>query len=290
VRWLRQGHVDCGGQPQRKQGADGSSPPAAPEPPLPAPPPQHTNNKEHAPLVQRPHEVGVQVLSVIDPPVVLDEPLTAHLVLHLGVVGVGVEHDDRVGQHVRHIRALEAVGVGGGGGGGGRGNPLRRKGGESSAVQVLGMSRLPTATSAPARVADDEPRCKLLHQPVDLLSFTGKTEALCSGGGWGDRVCRECEQCMGACTSAPTTLPTPTPSPSTQPTCKKALIAVSNSSLTKSMLSTYACMTFWVGWWGGGTRVRCWCGGGSWLVQALKLKAAPPLTHGTPQRRRQRAP
>jgi hypothetical protein len=50
----------------------------------------------------------VQVLAVIDAAVVLDEPLDTHLVLDLGVVGVGVEQDDAVGQDVRHVSALEA--------------------------------------------------------------------------------------------------------------------------------------------------------------------------------------
>ncbi len=37
--------------------------------------------------------------------------LLAHLVLDLGIVRVRVEHDHRVGQHVRHISALEVLRV-----------------------------------------------------------------------------------------------------------------------------------------------------------------------------------
>mmetsp|Transcript_12581 Transcript_12581/g.50323 ORF Transcript_12581/g.50323 Transcript_12581/m.50323 type:complete len:581 (-) Transcript_12581:1208-2950(-) len=59
------------------------------------------------PLVDCSEELLREVVTEASVAVVLDELLASHLVLDRGVVEVGVEHDEREGQHVGHVFVLE---------------------------------------------------------------------------------------------------------------------------------------------------------------------------------------
>mmetsp|Transcript_25816 Transcript_25816/g.70013 ORF Transcript_25816/g.70013 Transcript_25816/m.70013 type:complete len:207 (+) Transcript_25816:3945-4565(+) len=50
-------------------------------------------------------------MAIINAAVVFQEALLGHLLLDLGIVQVGVEHDHAVGQHIRDVGTLEGVGV-----------------------------------------------------------------------------------------------------------------------------------------------------------------------------------
>jgi hypothetical protein len=56
-------------------------------------------------VVQTLEHIRGQVATVVDPPVVGDPSLLGHLLLHRGVVSIGVEHDDRKRQDVGSVCA-----------------------------------------------------------------------------------------------------------------------------------------------------------------------------------------
>mmetsp|Transcript_7040 Transcript_7040/g.25480 ORF Transcript_7040/g.25480 Transcript_7040/m.25480 type:complete len:488 (-) Transcript_7040:425-1888(-) len=87
-------------------------------------------------LVDLRNELGRQVLLVVDPAVVPLELLHGHLVLHLVVVRIRLQHDHRIRKDIRCVRVGK---------------------------DILG-------------VADAVPLCVLEHEPVDLLGLAGEPE------------------------------------------------------------------------------------------------------------------
>lgn len=99
-----------------------------------------------------------KVLPVVDSAVHGDEALQVQLVLHVGVVEGGVEHDDGEGQDVARVCSAKTP------------SGLEWRGSGSAQGS-------PTCGLEDAGVALGVTGCKGLHHPVNLLSFSRETEA-----------------------------------------------------------------------------------------------------------------